>query len=1440
MSENTVRVVVDPSEAKRGAAQSEQALRRLSNTIGDVDNRLRGLDRSIAGVGKASTTADRAFVRTGASARQMAAGLAAANDNAVKANGSLLAMAKSAGRAAIAVTGLALLAGGISGLAVAFTNAADAMSNMEAKLRIAVGSQAALAGAMKEVRSIADSTRSGLTEIGTLYAKMATNSKTLGISQAQVGTATKSFAMILKVGGATAQEAASSILQLGQAMGSGVLNGDEFKSLAENSSFFLDVLSKSMGVARGELKKLGSEGKITGKEIAKALTDPAIIKEVEAKFGMIPVTFADFRTAFANAGMGWAAAIMAGFGVNDSFAVILARFQKFALDIEPVLTNFAAKVKEAFAVVQPALAAVAGVVGPILGALVNNLDLVARAAMVAGAGFLTFKAATAATSIASTVGQVIALEKAMGATSVISAVFSASMKFAQGAVNGLTASLLLNPFVAVAVAVAAVGVALYQFSDRIQIGTKGLGTLADMGHVVWGDIKAGLAGVSQFFSDVWGSITSMATGAWNWIKGIFSPLAQFFETVTSPIVGIFEFMYGGIGFSFMGLLKLIARGMDVWINLFINGAKIIGNAFKNIPAIVGSAVTGAANWVIGGIESMINRAISGINQLISLANNIPMVDLPTLGNVSIGRISGPANPGLGSLTEGVGYNRYVEGYVDSVGTRSDARAARRGAGGASTNAANNPSQDTGTPTPAGAGGGTGKKDTSSKGEDALKKYDEFLQKMRDEIKMAGMLKHEAEVYNAQLEAKNILGEKYTEVQAAEVASLMQQKRLQESLGTIKQSIFEAENQSKINQMKRLGLTEEEAAVEEQLAKYRLDALNKGLTIADITSETWKLEEDRLRTILLQNAAFDAQNAKVEALQKKGKDLIADYSRAVDPRAAARQDFEDRNSAIRAAAGSRPSDVSPEEWTRRVNQALERSGAELEKDLKEVSQKFRDELMSGINEVSGALTDLLGDKLGGAISSLISVFDAIASGTNARQTPIQRLFGGFEDLTGTIGDKLGDVGKLFGKGGEFFKGLSSALGSLGAGATIGAGVAGVGKQLWGKFSNTGSQLGGAAGMLIGGPIGSVIGSVLGGVVGGLVKKSKRGSQSFKFDDEGQLVAGTLRGNSNKFKQAAAGAGNSVISQLNGIAQALGADFQAINMASIGVRDGKWRVDPTGNGVTKVKNGAIDFGKNGEAEAIAYVIQDALKKGILTGMSAFSDRIIRGATTGNLDAQVKLAARYESILRELTMIDDPLMGPVKLLNEEFDKLRQQMIKAGATTAELANVDRYYQEQRKKLLDDSLSQLLDFQDKLNGPGSGVTSVNRLNKMLQELTSFENDIAAGKSIDQSKFTELGSNIFDLARDLYGTATSEFQSIRSRLSAANGGAITNVEEAINTQQPVVDAIVNNNQYLIQGNELLATNNDYLRQIAESLALNQGGGGVVGGFNYGGRNVENL
>jgi len=100
-----------------------------------------------------------------------------------------------------------------------------------------------------------------------VYARL----RPLGTSLEDIQTVYKGFNATALASGTSAAAASGAFLQLSQALGSGRLQGDEFRSIAEQVPGILKLVSDEMGVTVGELKKLGSEGKITSDILINAL-----------------------------------------------------------------------------------------------------------------------------------------------------------------------------------------------------------------------------------------------------------------------------------------------------------------------------------------------------------------------------------------------------------------------------------------------------------------------------------------------------------------------------------------------------------------------------------------------------------------------------------------------------------------------------------------------------------------------------------------------------------------------------------------------------------------------------------------------------------------------------------------------------------------------------------------------------------------------------------------------------------------------------------------------------------------------------------------------------------------------------------------------------------------------------------------------------------------
>jgi len=140
--------------------------------------------------------------------------------------------------------------------------------------------------------SIVEATQ-GVTDI---FARL----RPLGISLKDIETTFIGFNTIAKLAGLNATEASAAFTQLAQGLGSGRLQGDEFRSIAEQVPQLLKAISDETGIASGKLKDFASKGLLTSDIVLRALAKSA--EEGKDKIGAImDASPAEVFKAFSNA-----------------------------------------------------------------------------------------------------------------------------------------------------------------------------------------------------------------------------------------------------------------------------------------------------------------------------------------------------------------------------------------------------------------------------------------------------------------------------------------------------------------------------------------------------------------------------------------------------------------------------------------------------------------------------------------------------------------------------------------------------------------------------------------------------------------------------------------------------------------------------------------------------------------------------------------------------------------------------------------------------------------------------------------------------------------------------------------------------------------------------------------------------------------------------------
>ena len=182
----------------------------------------------------------------------------------------------------------------VKGIAIAavtqqFAQLVESVQRVTNRVKVVTKDFEDLRGNFQAVAKVAVETRSDLEATAVLYARISFAANKLGVTQTQALLATQSLGKMLVVQGATMHESRSAMLQLSQALQSGKLAGDEFRSISEILPALLDMLAEATGRTKEELKDLASQGRLTPTVILKALLDNQA--KIDALFQKTNVTF---------------------------------------------------------------------------------------------------------------------------------------------------------------------------------------------------------------------------------------------------------------------------------------------------------------------------------------------------------------------------------------------------------------------------------------------------------------------------------------------------------------------------------------------------------------------------------------------------------------------------------------------------------------------------------------------------------------------------------------------------------------------------------------------------------------------------------------------------------------------------------------------------------------------------------------------------------------------------------------------------------------------------------------------------------------------------------------------------------------------------------------------------------------------------------------------
>ena len=361
--ETKIKITVENGTAagfNQAASAASNASKQIENAIGQVRSQL---TRSFSEMQKSMERAfdvDMSDFVGGVSdgkekVRELNAELSKTGDKAAEAAGGL-------GKIGTVLAGFATLS-----FAKSLLDTADAMQSINSQVRQVTSSETEYLAVQRQLLEVANNTRASLESTSSLYVSTSRALKDYGYTQQEILQFTEATNNAMTIGGVQAEQQAAALLQLSQALGSGVLQGDEFKSIAEAAPILLDTIAEYMGKSRAEIKKLGSEGELTADVLFKAISGAS--EKFSEQAAKMPMTMGQALTVFSNNWQSMISKMLNDSGAMSGIASIIKLIADNLNLVVPIMAGFAVAVT----------AATAQVIGLNVAMLANPFGLIAVA-----------------------------------------------------------------------------------------------------------------------------------------------------------------------------------------------------------------------------------------------------------------------------------------------------------------------------------------------------------------------------------------------------------------------------------------------------------------------------------------------------------------------------------------------------------------------------------------------------------------------------------------------------------------------------------------------------------------------------------------------------------------------------------------------------------------------------------------------------------------------------------------------------------------------------------------------------------------------------------------------------------------------------------------------------------------------------------------------------
>ena len=463
------------------------------------------------------------------------------------------------------------------------TNVVDEMTQTTARLNLMNDGLQSTQDLQNQIYLSAERSRGSYADTADIVAKLGQRAGDAFSSNMETIAFAENLNKQFIIAGASQQEMASASLQLTQALGSGVLRGEELNAVFESAPNIIQTIADYLDAPIGQIREMASDGQITADIVKNAMLGAT--DEINKQFESMPMTFGQVMTSIQNSAMMAFQPIfdrLSKLANSEDFQVFIGNITNglvvvagILLNLFDLITAVSSFMTEHWSILEPIILGVVTALGLYVGVLTayNAVQAISNGLKAVA----TFRETTHAA----------ALKMQTGAT------FAAT-----AAQYGFNAALMASPITWILIIIIAIITAIFA-------------VVAAINHVTGTSLSA--------LGIITGALAVAGTFIINLVIGVINAIIQFIWTLfVEPFIRIIEWVLNVANGGFNSFGDAVANLIGNIISWFLSLGKVVT---KIIDAIFGT------NWT-AGLSSLQDSVLAwGKNDnAITLDRNAPAID----------------------------------------------------------------------------------------------------------------------------------------------------------------------------------------------------------------------------------------------------------------------------------------------------------------------------------------------------------------------------------------------------------------------------------------------------------------------------------------------------------------------------------------------------------------------------------------------------------------------------------------------------------------------------------------------------------------------------------------------------------------------------------------------------------------------------------------------